>query len=373
MSSSFSRNSSSSGRGQSGAGRGGSGRSGSGQGGSGRPSNSGRPSSGGRPGGAGRTGKPAFGSKPGSASGGARSGGKTGYSSAGGAGKAFRSPAKSSAGRPFEKDRRGRELKPLTREQRAPIEPRPKNTMNPEADGIRLQKVLANAGVASRRACEQMIDEGRVEVNGEIIVEQGRRINPETDVIHVDGERIQLDADKKYMVFNKPKGVVSTMTDPEGRPAVGDFVKQRHERLFHVGRLDAETEGLLLLTNDGELANRLMHPRYNVPKTYLVQIRGPLPMGVGKQLKDGIKLEDGWASVDSFRLVDSRPGHVLVEVVLHNGKNRIVRRMFDEVGHPVERLLRVAVGPIALGDQKQGTVRALGRHEVGHLLSLVGL
>jgi pseudouridine synthase len=362
MSSSFSRNSGSSGS-----------RNSSDRSAAGRPSSGGRPGSARGASSAGRTGDKKFGAEKkfgAPKAGGFKTGGSYGAKKTTGRPMAS---GKSSAGRPFEKDRRGRELRPIAREDRPAHEPRPRNFINTEAEGVRLQKVLANAGVASRRACEQMIDEGRVEVNGEIIVEQGRRIDPEHDVIHVDGERIQLDADKKYMVFNKPKGVVSTMTDPEGRPAVGDYVKQRHERLFHVGRLDAETEGLLLLTNDGELANRLMHPRYNVAKTYLVQVRGPLAQGVGKQLKDGIKLEDGWASVDSFRLVDSRPGHVLVEVIIHNGKNRIVRRMFDEVGHPVERLLRVAVGPIALGDQKQGTVRQLGRHEVGHLLSLVGL
>ncbi|GAA1352177.1 pseudouridine synthase [Falsarthrobacter nasiphocae] len=321
---------------------------------------------GGKTGGAKTGGPRGFGPKSGAA-------GKPGKGGPGAKGGQFRQ-APSSAGKAFAKDRRGRELKPLRPEDRAPIEPRAaRGDASSEQEGVRLQKVLANAGVASRRACEQMIDEGRVEVNGEVIIEQGRRVDPERDVIHVDGERIQLDASKTYIVFNKPKGVVSTMTDPEGRPAVSDFVKGKQERLFHVGRLDAETEGLLILTNDGELANRLMHPRYNISKTYLVQVRGPLAPGIGKQMRDGLKLEDGWASVDSFRLIDSRPGHVLVEVVLHNGKNRIVRRLFDAVGHPVERLLRVAVGPISLGDQKQGTVRTLGRHEVGHLLSLVGL
>lgn len=344
--------------------------------GSGRGPQKGGPQKGGPRGGAGKpagskSGYPkSGGAKPGSASGAKRGGPQKGAGARRGGPRVH--PEASSAGRPFPKDRRGRELKPMRPEDRAPIEPRP-GTGEARGEGVRLQKVLANAGVSSRRACEQMIDEGRVEVNGQIVIEQGVRVDPERDVIHVDGERIQLDATKTYIVFNKPKGVVSTMTDPEGRPAVGDFVKNKHERLFHVGRLDAETEGLLLLTNDGELANRLMHPRYNVPKTYLVQVRGPLPGGVGKQLRDGVKLEDGWASVDSFRLVDSKPGHVLVEVVLHNGKNRIVRRLFEAVGHPVERLLRVGVGPIVLGDQKQGTVRVLGRHEVGHLLSLVGL
>jgi 23S rRNA pseudouridine2605 synthase/16S rRNA pseudouridine516 synthase len=177
-----------------------------------------------------------------------------------------------------------------------------------------------------------------------------------------------------YMVFNKPKGVVSTMEDPDGRPCISDFVRNSHgERLFHVGRLDVATEGLLLLTNDGELANRLTHPSYEVPKTYLVQVRGPFPQGIGAQLKAGVELEDGIASVDSFKLVDSTPGHVLIEVVLHSGKNRIVRRLFDAVGFPVLRLVRVKVGPIGLGDQRQGSIRNLGKQEVGHLLASVGL
>jgi 23S rRNA pseudouridine2605 synthase/16S rRNA pseudouridine516 synthase len=243
-----------------------------------------------------------------------------------------------------------------------------------DADGIRLQKVMASAGVASRRVCEEMISEGRVEVDGKVVTELGVRVDPKTAVIHVDGLRIQLDENMVYMVFNKPKGVVSTMEDPDGRPCISDFVRNTHgERLFHVGRLDVATEGLLLLTNDGELANRLTHPSYEVPKTYLVQVRGPFPQGIGAQLKAGVELEDGMASVDSFKLVDSTPGHVLIEVVLHSGKNRIVRRLFDAVGFPVLRLVRVKVGPIGLGDQRQGSIRNLGKQEVGHLLASVGL
>ncbi|QCO97767.1 pseudouridine synthase [Arthrobacter sp. 24S4-2] len=243
-----------------------------------------------------------------------------------------------------------------------------------DADGVRLQKVMASAGVASRRVCEEMISEGRVEVDGKVVTELGVRVDPKTAVVHVDGLRIQLDENMVYMVFNKPKGVVSTMEDPDGRPCISDFVRNTNgERLFHVGRLDVATEGLLLLTNDGELANRLTHPSYEVPKTYLVQVRGPFPQGIGAQLKSGVELEDGFASVDSFKLVDSTPGHVLIEVVLHSGKNRIVRRLFDAVGFPVLRLVRVKVGPIGLGDQRQGSIRNLGKQEVGHLLASVGL
>jgi 23S rRNA pseudouridine2605 synthase/16S rRNA pseudouridine516 synthase len=281
------------------------------------------------------------------------------------------------ASRAFGSERFGQNLGPVRRPSRkkGPRGDVPQSELH-DADGVRLQKVMASAGVASRRVCEEMIAEGRVEVDGQVVTELGVRVDPKTAVIHVDGLRIQLDENLVYMVFNKPKGVVSTMEDPEGRPCISDFLKNnknKGERLFHVGRLDVATEGLLLLTNDGELANRLTHPSYEVPKTYLVQVRGPFPQGIGAQLKEGVELEDGFASVDSFRLVDSTPGHVLIEVVLHSGKNRIVRRLFDAVGFPVLRLVRVKVGPIGLGDQRQGSIRNLGKQEVGHLLASVGL
>ncbi|MFI7579898.1 pseudouridine synthase [Kocuria kalidii] len=243
-----------------------------------------------------------------------------------------------------------------------------------DPDGVRLQKLMAQAGVASRRVCEEMIEAGRVQVNGETVTELGIRVDPDTVEIHVDGVRVQLDENLVYYAFNKPEGVLSTMDDPEGRPCVSDYLnQQRSERVFHVGRLDVETEGLLLLTNDGELTNRLTHPSYEVPKTYLVQVRGPMEKGVGAAMKAGLELEDGIASVDSFRLVDSTPGHLLVEVVLHSGRNRIVRRLFDAVGHPVEKLVRTEVGPIRIGDQRQGTIRRLSKTEVGHLLASVGM
>jgi 23S rRNA pseudouridine2605 synthase/16S rRNA pseudouridine516 synthase len=281
------------------------------------------------------------------------------------------------ASRAFGSERFGQNLGPVRKPGRTkgPRGNVPQSELH-DADGVRLQKVMASAGVASRRVCEEMITEGRVEVDGHVVTELGMRVDPKTAVIHVDGLRIQLDENLVYMVFNKPKGVVSTMEDPEGRPCISDFLKNNKntgERLFHVGRLDVATEGLLLLTNDGELANRLTHPSYEVPKTYLVQVRGPFPQGIGAQLKAGVELEDGPAAVDSFRLVDSTPGHVLIEVVLHSGKNRIVRRMFDAVGFPVQRLVRVKVGPIGLGDQRQGSIRNLGKQEIGHLLASVGL
>ncbi|MER1995356.1 MAG: pseudouridine synthase [Arthrobacter sp.] len=277
--------------------------------------------------------------------------------------------------RAFRNERFGKNLGPVTKRPHTRRPGKPVISEHHDPEGVRLQKVMASAGVASRRVCEEMITEGRVEVDGEVVTELGVRVDPKTVAIHVDGMRLQLDETQKYYVFNKPRGVVSTMEDPEGRPCISDYLKStnKHERLFHVGRLDTNTEGLLLLTNDGELANRLTHPSYEVPKTYLVQVRGPMAHGIGAQMREGIELEDGFAKVDSFRLVDSTPGHILVEVVLHSGRNRIVRRMFDAVGHPVERLVRTQMGPIRLNDQRQGSIRVLGRHEVGHLMAVVGL
>jgi len=242
-----------------------------------------------------------------------------------------------------------------------------------DADGIRLQKVLAQAGVGSRRACEALIDAGRVQVDGHVVREQGVRIDPRTAVVHVDGVRLQLDENKLYLAFNKPAGVVSTMRDEKGRPSLQDFVGDRPERLFHVGRLDSDTEGLILLTNDGELAHRLQHPSYAVPKTYLAEVAGPVARDVGRRLREGVELDDGPVRVDSFRLVDSQPGKALVEVVLHEGRKHIVRRALEAVGYPVERLVRVQVGPIHLGDLRQGRWRVLTRTEVGQLFSAVEL
>ena len=212
-----------------------------------------------------------------------------------------------------------------------------------DPDGVRLQKLLAAAGIGSRRACEQMIAEGRVEVDGQVVTELGIRVDPTQRRIQVDGVRVQTDPDKVYLAFNKPLGVVTTMHDDQGRPCVGDYVAARRERLFHVGRLDTDTEGLLLLTNDGELAHRLQHPKYGVPKTYVAQVPGPVARDLGRQLRDGIELEDGPVAVDSFRLLDSAPGRAVVEVVLHEGRKHIVRRMLEAVGHPVITLARVRV------------------------------
>ncbi|WP_129838823.1 pseudouridine synthase [Streptomyces sp. RFCAC02] len=241
-----------------------------------------------------------------------------------------------------------------------------------EPDGERLQKVLARAGLGSRRACEELIEQGRVEVNGKRVTSQGRRVDPEKDEIKVDGLTV---AAQTYLFFalNKPAGVVSSMEDPEGRQCLGDYVTNRETRLFHVGRLDTETEGLILLTNHGELAHRLTHPRYGVTKTYLAAIRGPIPRDLGKRLKDGVQLEDGYARADHFRVVENTGRDYLVEVTLHEGRKHIVRRMLAETGFPVDRLVRTHFGPIALGDQKSGWLRRMTHTEVGRLMKEVGL
>ncbi|KNX37146.1 pseudouridine synthase [Luteipulveratus halotolerans] len=242
-----------------------------------------------------------------------------------------------------------------------------------DPDGVRLQKLLASAGVGSRRTCENLILEGRVSVDDNVVTELGVRIDPLKQVVHVDGERVQLDGSRIYLAFNKPYNVVSTMSDELGRPSVGDYVEQRKERLFHVGRLDYDTEGLLLLTNDGELANRLQHPSYGVQKTYVAMVPGPIPRDLGKQLREGVELEDGPVSVDSFKVVDSQPGKALVQVVLHEGRKHVVRRMLEAVGHPVESLVRTDVGPVKLGELRAGKLRPLTPREVAALYKAAGL
>jgi 23S rRNA pseudouridine2605 synthase len=239
--------------------------------------------------------------------------------------------------------------------------------------GVRLQKVLAAAGVGSRRHCEELIGAGRVEVDGETVRRFGARVDPERQVIRVDGKRIPSRQDLVYLAFNKPPGVLTAMSDPQGRPTVTDFIGDRAERLFHVGRLDYDTEGLMLLTNDGELAHRLAHPRYGVLKTYLAEVQGPVPKDLGRKLMTGIELPDGVASADRFRVLERAGSRVLVEITLHEGRKRIVRRMLAETGHPVMRLVRTDVGPVRLGGLKPGTMRELSTTEVGELYASVGL
>ena len=245
-----------------------------------------------------------------------------------------------------------------------------------EPRGIRLQKVLSQAGIASRRVAERMIIDGRVEVDGKLVTELGTRVDPDASVIRVDGARIVLDDSLVYLAINKPRGMHSTMSDDRGRPCIGDMVEHRvrgNKKLFHVGRLDADTEGLILLTNDGELAHRLMHPSYEVPKTYLATVTGSVPRGFGKKLRAGIELDDGPIAVDDFAVVDAVPGKTLIRVTLHEGRKRIVRRMLAETGFPVQTLVRTDIGAVSLGEQRPGSIRALRRNEIGELYKAVGL
>jgi 23S rRNA pseudouridine2605 synthase len=264
-----------------------------------------------------------------------------------------------------------RKVKPKRAASRPPVDDSGADVHTP--DGVRLQKLLASAGIGSRRACELLISEGRVQVDGHVVTELGVRVDPVAQTIHVDGTRVVLDDSRVYLAFNKPLGVVSTMSDELGRPSISDYLPPRNERLFHVGRLDADTEGLLLLTNDGELAHRLQHPAYEVPKTYVARIPGPVPRDLGRTLRAGVELEDGVVAVDSFKLVDSAPGKAIVELVLHEGRKHVVRRLLAEVGHPVEALSRVQVGPILLGQLRPGRTRALTAEEVGGLYRAAGL
>lgn len=242
----------------------------------------------------------------------------------------------------------------------------------PEDDGrVRLQKVLAAAGVASRRACEALIVGGRVTVNGRVQRELGSRIDPEADDVRVDGVVVQLDVSKRYFILNKPTGVVSSMSDERGRPDLQTFTRHIDERLYNVGRLDAETSGLLILTNDGELAHRLAHPKFGVQKTYVAKVRGTVTPAVIQRLKRGVELEDGEIRADAAKIVAgaARASHSLVEITLHSGKNRIVRRMLAAVGHPVEELVRRQFGPLHLGNLGIGEMRELAPAERGALLT----
>jgi 23S rRNA pseudouridine2605 synthase len=234
----------------------------------------------------------------------------------------------------------------------------------------RLQKVMAAAGVGSRRACEDLIDRGRVTVDGKK-ARLGDKVEADSAVIHVDGQRVVTDTKLVYLAINKPRGVVSTMDDERGREAIADYIGDLGVRVYHVGRLDADTEGLMLLTNDGALAHKLTHPSYEVPKTYLAEVEGPLPRAVGRALMSGVELDDGMAKVDSFRLVQAIDKSALVELVLHEGRNRIVRRLFDQLGHPVLRLVRTSIGPIKLGDLKAGRHRRLNAGEIAALFKIV--
>ena len=250
------------------------------------------------------------------------------------------------------------------------------------ASGQRLQKVLAHAGVASRRACEQLIADGRVSVDGITVTEAGVRVDPLTQEIRVDGSRILTNPELITLMLHKPAGIVTTMEDPEGRPTVAqygrDYLAEHPElpdslRLVHVGRLDTETEGLLLLSNDGELSHRLMHPSFEIAKTYVAIVEGQVEPWVPRKLRRGMELEDGEARADRVTVKDSGPRGSIVEITLHSGKNRIVRRMLDAVGHPVTRLARTRLGPLRLGSLRPGETRPLSGEEIAALQQEVGL
>jgi len=251
----------------------------------------------------------------------------------------------------------------------------PQFTPDERSAGVRLQKVLSSAGVASRRKAEEMIRDGRVKVDGIVVREMGMRIDPDDAVVHVDGNRIQLQSDLVYLALNKQPGMLSTMSDDQGRAHIGQLVEEwsGRTRLFHVGRLDMDSEGLLLLTNDGDLAHRLTHPSFGVPKTYMAEIPGPVPRDLGRRLHRGIELDDGVVKVDSFEVVDVHNNRAVVEVVLHEGRKHVVRRMLGAVDHPVSRLVRTKIGDVQLGHQRPGTLRKLNPVEISLLYKAVGL
>ena len=237
----------------------------------------------------------------------------------------------------------------------------------------RLQKVLAAAGVASRRASENLIVAGKVTVNGAVVTELGSRVDPEVDKITVNGSPIQVDVSMRYVMLNKPTGVVSTMSDENGRRDLTEFTAQFEERLYNVGRLDAETSGLLILTNDGAIAHVLAHPSFEVSKTYLAKVDGEVTPAVLRQLKTGVELDDGFIAVDAVS-VKGQPsrGQTLIELTLHSGRNRIVRRLCAAVGHPVIELHRKSFGPLTLGGLGSGAMRDLSKVEVSSILALAG-
>jgi 23S rRNA pseudouridine2605 synthase len=242
-----------------------------------------------------------------------------------------------------------------------------------EEGRIRLQKLLALAGVASRRHSEELMLDGQVEVNGEVVTRLGTKVDPAADVIRVSGKRLPPVSGKVYLALNKPRGVVSTMSDPQGRRTLQDVVADRPERLFHVGRLDTDTSGLIILTNDGDFAHRLAHPSYEVDKTYVAEVTGQVFPRIVRQLLAGVVLEDGPVTVSKARVVEASPAKSIVELVIHEGRNRIVRRLLDHIGHPVTRLTRTRIGPVALGRLKPGELRDLTPAELGELLDAAKL
>jgi 23S rRNA pseudouridine2605 synthase len=239
---------------------------------------------------------------------------------------------------------------------------------------IRLNKIIADAGIASRRAADQLILEGRVSVDGQVVLELGNKFDPEISDIKVDGESLNINKSKTYLAFHKPLGVISTMSDPEGRSNLGDYFKDRKDRLYHVGRLDKDSEGLILLTNDGELAHRATHPSYGLEKRYLVEIEGEFNKQLSDQLLQGVRLEDGLAR--AVKVVHARAvskNHHWVEITIHEGRYHIIRRLIESLGLKVMRLIRLEFGPIALGEMKPGRHRVLNSQEMTNLFTALQL
>lgn len=247
---------------------------------------------------------------------------------------------------------------------RSPKSTEPPAESSPTPEPERLQKFLSRAGVASRRAAEELILAGRVTVNGTVVSILGEKIVAGCDQVAVDGTRIEPPAALWYLMLNKPAGVVTTLDDPQGRPTVARFIPAGAPRLFPIGRLDYATTGLLLLTNDGEFAHLMMHPRHHVPKVYRAEVDGVPDAADLRQLREGVELDDGRTAPASARIVERTPGRALVEMTLHEGRKRQVRRMLSAVGHPVRMLRRVAYGPVSLGQLAEGSVRALRDDEV---------
>jgi 23S rRNA pseudouridine2605 synthase len=238
---------------------------------------------------------------------------------------------------------------------------------------VRLQKLLAQSGVASRRRCEELMLAGLVEVDGEVVTRLGTKVDPRTAVIRVEGRRLPPVSEHVYLALNKPRGVVSTMSDPEGRRTLSDLVADRPERLFHVGRLDTDTEGLILLTNDGDFAQRVAHPSYELEKTYVAEVDAAVSKATVRQLLAGVEIDGRPVQVRRARVVSTQPTRSIVELVIHEGRNRIVRRLLDEVGHPVRKLTRTGVGPVVLHGLRTGELRDLTRAELGTLLDAARL
>jgi 23S rRNA pseudouridine2605 synthase len=234
---------------------------------------------------------------------------------------------------------------------------------------IRLQKVIANAGISSRREAERMIREGLVTVNGEVVTELGTQVDPEDCHIKVRGKLIRRESKKVYLMLHKPDGYVTTLKDPQGRPTVMDLLHKVSERVFPVGRLDFHSEGLLLITNDGELANSVMHPKYHVPKTYQVKVKGKPSSSQISKVGRGIRLKEGLTAPAEIQKVKYLSANTNLEIIISEGKKRQIRRMFEKIGHPVLRLKRVRIGPIRLGKLAPGEFRKLETRELDQLKS----